>query len=142
MPIDRHWLTSGSMPQLTPGRLRVCAGHNTSRSILISIRFNLIGAAKRGQIPRYFSQIHLVPSRCYHTVLCSIRFSDENVKYGWIYQGEGRKDLFRMKNSENHIYLYSMTNSNIIYKFVRYLKIFKSILFLSFFFLFLLLLSP
>lgn len=32
------------------------------------------------------------------------RSADENVKYGWIYQG-GVEDLSRMKNSENQLYI-------------------------------------
>lgn len=66
------------------------------------------------------------------------RSADENVKYGWIYQG-GVEDLSRMKNSENQLYIIYIRRIRVL--FVICLKIF----FNSdpyFFFLFLLLLSP
>lgn len=45
------------------------------------------------------------------------RSADENVKYGWIYQG-GVEDLSRMKSSENQLYYLYSTNSSIIRNFV------------------------
>lgn len=73
MPIDRSWLTSGSIPQLTPGWC-VRIGRNTSESILISIGFNLIAAGneQRHDTSLFFS-IELV-STGHPVTSCPIRW--------------------------------------------------------------------